>query len=142
MMLSYLMIPATTIFILFKNKVNRRSCISILFMYLASTYNSKWHKFMQLSDKANLPCHFLLQEYNQALLTMLSQRDSPLVTFDANSFPLICDSGTSSSAMAFQSDFIPNTYRKLTGVTISGIVSGLQAAGIGSVLHKFKSDQE
>ena len=109
-------------------------------MYLASTRNSKWYQFMQLSDEANLPYHFQLQEHNQVLLTMLSQRDSPLVIFNANSFPLICDSGASSSAIAFQSDFIPNTYRKLTGVTISGIASGLQAAGIGSVLYKFKSD--
>ena len=140
MILSYLMVPAITIFLLFKNKVNRRSFFSILFTHLASTHNSKWYQFMQLSDETNLPCYFRSLEHNQALLSMLSQRDSLLVTFDADNFPLIFDSGASSSATAFQSDFIPNTYRKLTRVTISGIASGLQTAGIGSVLYKFKLD--
>ena len=71
---------------------------------------------------------------------MLSQVNSPLVTFDANSFALICNSGALSTATSHLLDFIPNTYRKLSGVTISGIASGLKAAGIGSVLCKYKSN--
>ena len=49
--------------------------------------------------------------------------------FDTNSFDICADSGASSCATPDEIDFIPGTYKHLTGVTINGIVEGLKVTG-------------
>ena len=61
-------------------------------------------------------------------------------SFDTDSKLLIRDCGASLSATFCKDNFIPGTYKVLSGVTISGIASGLEAACIGSVLCKISDD--
>ena len=78
---------------------------------------------------------------NHALLTAISSNDSK-IAFDTDSVPAIFDSGASLTATPHRKDFIDGTYKELTGVTISGIASGLKASGIGSINLNFKDDDE
>ena len=73
---------------------------------------------------------------------MLSQSNSPLITFDADFFALICDSKALSTTIAHLWDFIRNKYRKLSRVIVSDIASGLKVAGTGLVHYKYKSDSD
>ena len=77
---------------------------------------------------------------NKTLLYTLSHGKSD-VCFDTDSLSLISDSGASSSATFCKEDFIPGSYKPLSGITISGIASGLEATGIGSVNYQICDDQ-
>ena len=61
-------------------------------------------------------------------------------SFNTNSKPLIRDYRVSLSVTFYKDNFILGTYKPLSCVTISGIASGLEAAGIGSVLYKISDD--
>ena len=74
------------------------------------------------------------------MLNAIKNVDFNRVTFDTDSFPIVIDSGASSSATPFKTDYIAGTYKILDGVVISGIASGLEAKGIGSVIYKIKDD--
>ena len=74
------------------------------------------------------------------MLNVIKNVDFNRVTFDTNSFPIVIDSGASSSAAPFKTDYIARTYKVLDRVVISGIASGLEAKGIGSVIYKIKDD--
>ena len=57
-------------------------------------------------------------------------------SFNTNSKPLIRDYRVSLSVTFYKDNFILGTYKPLSCVTISGIASGLEAAGIGLILCK------
>ena len=99
----------------------------------------KSHKFLSESDKLHQPKHFQSSDLNKTLLYTLNNSKADF-SFDTDSKPLIGDCEALSSATFCKDDFIPDTYRVLSGVTISGITSGLEAAGIGSVLYKILDD--
>ena len=139
MLLSYLMIPATTIFFFYKQRPSRKTWISIIFALCLASLQSKSYKFLSESDELHQPKHFRSSDLNKTLLYTLSNGKADF-SFDTDSKPLIGDCGASSSATFCKDDFIPDTYRVLSGVTISGIASGLEAAGIGSVLYKISDD--
>ena len=63
------------------------------------------------------------------------------VAFDSDLNCSIADCGASSSATSQKSDFIEGTYKPLKGVTISGIASGLEASGIGSIMLNLTDDK-
>ena len=67
---------------------------------------------------------------------------NPTITtpFDADSFQLIIDSSASSTATPCKSDFVQGMCQKLSGITISGIVSSLKVSDLGSVLCEIKDD--
>ena len=58
-----------------------------------------------------------------AFKTSLNWRNS--FTFDSDSFPIVYDSGASSTSTFNKSDFVPGTFKPLSGVVVSGIASGL-----------------
>ena len=134
------MITASTIFQLTNFKINKKkSWILLLYLAMASFLSNDMCKFLQESDEFILPSHFRSKESNYALLTAISSKDSNLA-FDTDSVSAIFDSGASSTATPNKSDFIESTYKELSGVTISGIASGLKACGIGSININFKDD--
>ena len=100
---------------------------------------SKSYKFLSESDELHQPKHFRSSDLNKTLLYTLNNGKADF-SFDTDSKPLIRDYGASSSATFCKDDFIPDTYRVLSGVTISGIASGLEAVGIGLVLCKILDD--
>ena len=52
---------------------------------------------------------------------------------DTDSFEICADYGASSCAAPNEIDFIPGTYKFLTGVTINVIAEGIKVTGCGSV---------
>ena len=62
--------------------------------------------------------------------------------FDTDSFEIYSGSGASSCATPDEIDFIPGTYKHLTGVTINGIAEGLKVSGCGSVSWIFQYDNK
>ena len=77
---------------------------------------------------------------NHILFNTIQETSSPFTTFDTDSFPLICDCRALSTVIPFETDFIEGAYRKLTGISILEIVSGLPATGIGLVIYKLKDN--
>ena len=65
-----------------------------------------------------------------------------MTSFDADSVPKIVDSGASSFATSDRSLFIDGNYKPLKGVKISGIASGLEASGVGSIKINFRDDDD
>ena len=53
--------------------------------------------------------------------------------FDLDSFPVVFDSGASSTSTSYKDDFAQGTFVPLNGVTVSGIASGLEVAGYGTL---------
>ena len=80
-------------------------------------------------------------ECNKILLQVTSFHLMINVAFDIDSFPIIVDSGTLSTATPHKLDFIPDSYKHLYGETNSSIASGLNTSGIGSVIYKIKDDK-
>ena len=72
----------------------------------------------------------------------LSKNTSPMIRFDTDSFGLALDCVASSTATPFASDHVKGTCKKLSGITMSGIASGLPVEGIGSVMCKIIDDSE
>ena len=67
--------------------------------------------------------------------------DGSAISFDADSTLAITDCSTSSSAISNQLDCIIGTCEQQKGVTTSGIVSGLQASDIVSIVLPLKDDR-
>ena len=63
------------------------------------------------------------------------------VNFETDSQPRTSDCSTFSTATFLKDDFIPGIHKALSGITISGVVSGLEASGIGSVCYKILDDK-
>ena len=61
--------------------------------------------------------------------------------FDSDSFPVVFDSGASSTSTSEKKDFIPDTFVPMSGVTVLGITSGLQVEGHGTVSWNFYSSK-
>jgi len=139
LLLSYLMIPATTIFLFYKQKSKRKSWLGLFLMILSTSLRSKSYQFLKESDEFHLSQYYRSQEVNRSLLYTLSNGVTH-ESFDSDSFQLIADCGASSTATFCYDDFIPGTYKSLQGVTISGIASGLKASGIGSVKYPIVDD--
>ena len=53
---------------------------------------------------------------------------------------MILNSRALSCTTPFEIDFVKGSYKALSGVTISGIASGLEATGVRTMLYKFKND--
>ena len=63
------------------------------------------------------------------------------IVFDTNSFNICADSGASYCATPDEIDFIPDTYKHFTGITINRIAEGLKVVGCGFVLWIFQDDK-
>ena len=61
---------------------------------------------------------------------------------DTDSFDISADSGSSSCATPDDIDFIPGSYKHLTGVSINNIDEGLNVEGCGSVSLIFEDDKK
>ena len=92
------------------------------------------------TDEFHAPFQYRSLQDNHILLNAISLQLGFSTNFDTDSFSLIVDSGASSTATPCKDNFIEHIYKPLNGVTISGIRSGLNASGIGSVLYKMKDD--
>ena len=62
--------------------------------------------------------------------------------FGTDSFDICSDYGVSSCATPNEIDFIPGTYKHLTGVTINEISEGLKDTGCASVSWIFQDDKK
>ena len=76
-------------------------------------------------------------ELSHALLSAVASNNST-IDFETDSVSAMLDSGASSTFTPNRSDFIDGTCKELHGITISGIVSGLKATGVGSMHLNFK----
>ena len=76
-------------------------------------------------------------EINQDILSNLRCYFSP----KKHSFDICANSGALYCATPDEIDFIPGTYKHLTGVKINGIDEGLKVAGLGSVCWIFQDDK-
>ena len=61
---------------------------------------------------------------------------------DSDSFDIRLDTGASSTCTISQADFIPGTYHKLHGYSISGISSGLTVLGYGTIRWVLYNDSQ
>ena len=103
--------------------------------------NHPQSKFFRETDEFIQPIYFRSFENNRLLLNATVTSSNAGTSFDTDSFPIIIDTGASSTSTPYKSDFIPDSYKPLKGITISGIASGLKALGVGSILCKIKDDQ-
>ena len=76
----------------------------------------------------------------KAFTSMTHQQSTPKTRFDSDSFAICIYSGASSTCTMTISDFIPGTYKSLSGKSISGIASSLPIEGYGSVNWTFRDD--
>ena len=65
--------------------------------------------------------------------TLQPSKCSRTLHLDSDSFDICIDTGASSTCTMSMDDFVPGTYRKLTGYSINGISSGLSVLGYGTV---------
>ena len=61
---------------------------------------------------------------------------------DSDSFDICLDTGASSTCTMSQAAFIPGTYHKLHGSSISGISSGLTVLGYGTIRWVLYNDSQ
>ena len=133
MILTSFMLSANFIYTMTQRKYRKRSLFTVLTVLFTSTFTSNLCKFLQLSDKFHQPFQQRSNLSNTFLLNALSMVTSNSYLFDTNSFLIVLDSGASSSATPFKSDFIKNSYKEIHGVTISGGV--LVNLHFNKVLH-------
>ena len=76
----------------------------------------------------------------RAYTSTTHQQSTTKTRFDSDSFDVCIDSGASSTCTMAMSDFIPGTYKSLSGKSISGITSSLPIEGYGSVNWTFRDD--
>ena len=57
--------------------------------------------------------------------------------FDLDSFPVVFNSGVSSTSTSHKDDFVPGTFVPLSGVSVSRIASGLAVSGYRIISSKF-----
>ena len=76
-------------------------------------------------------------QYNQLINFNASLNKKNCFLFDSDSFPVVFDSGASSTSTDTKDDFIPGTFVAIEGVSVSGIASGLEVKGYGSVNWNF-----
>ena len=62
--------------------------------------------------------------------------------FDTDSVKIIIDTGASSCATNDKADFVPGTFRPMSGLVVSGISSGLVAEGYGTVRWHLTTDSD
>ena len=135
------MLHSSFIFDLTKKKFPaRKSWMKLMIFSLLTTFDSNLFIFLAKSDEFHQPAYFRTPESNIKLLNAVSNTSMNHISFNTDSYPLVIDSGASSSATPFKSDYIDSTYKTLEGVIISGIASGLKTASIGSVSYKIKDD--
>ena len=70
------------------------------------------------------------------------QRNIGQKKFYTESFNICANYGASSCATINEINFIPGSYKHLTGVTINGIYEGLKVSGCGSVSWIFQNDKK
>ena len=116
-----------------------KTWFGVIFTLCLTSLESKSYQFLSESDELHQPKYFRSSDINNQLLHALNDGKSD-VSFDTDSTQLIGDSEASSSTTFSKEDFTSGTYGSLSGVTISGIVSGLEAAGVGSVRCQILDD--
>ena len=134
------MLLATIIFFLYQRVLLKKSYFTLLYLFLAYSMRNKLYRFLSESDEFIQLTVFRSHQKNVFLLKALGSNFSNTTAFDTDSFALVLDSGASSSAALYKSNFIDGTYKPLSSIIISGIASGLEVAGIGSTLYKIKDD--
>ena len=76
------------------------------------------------------------------MLLSCSKEILEIKKFDTDSFNICADFGASYFSTTDEIDFIPGTYKHLTGVTINSIAEGLKIMGCGSVSWIFQDDKK
>ena len=103
-------------------------------------FHNKTFTFLLESDEFNFPSHFRCLAPNNLLINVAHSSNGSKISFDADSTLAIIDCGISSSATSNELDFINRTCEDFHGVAMSGIESGLQDSGIGSIMLPLKDD--
>ena len=85
--------------------------------------HSDLSKFLQKIDEVWHPTFFHSPEHNYLLLTATTCLHNMNSNFDADSFPLILDIGSSSTDTPFKCHFVKGTCKQLKGVTMFGVAS-------------------
>ena len=65
--------------------------------------------------------------------TAQPSKSTQTLHLDSDSFDICVDSGASATCRMTADDFVPGTFQKLKGFSISGISSGLQVLGYGTI---------
>ena len=92
------------------------------------------NQLLEKTDEATCPVKTRYLEIDQYLLSNLRCYLAPKkyrrkTKFDTDSFKICAYSGASYFATSNEIDFMPGTYKDLTGVTINGIDEGVKVAG-------------
>ena len=109
-------------------------------MILRNAFASNTCQFLKETDEFRFYNRFRSPETNRFLLKAMHSPRASNFAFNADSKLGIIDCGDSSSATSMESYFIEGACKPLKGVTASGISSGLEASGCGSVLLPLKDD--
>ena len=135
------MLCSTLIFDISNRKITRkRSNLKLLRLFLTAVFSSDFYQFLTISDKFHQLFFQRISFANTCMLNAIKNVNFNRVIFDTDSFLIVIDSSASSFATSFKTDYIARTCKELEGVVISGIASGLEAKGIGSVLYKIKDN--
>ena len=107
---------------------------------------TKYH-LLENTNKWTHPTTKQHSEINQNLLSNLccylaQKKHRREIVFDTDSFDICPNSRTSSCATPDEIDFIPGTYKNLTGITINGISEGIKVAGCRYVHWIFKDNKK
>ena len=121
---------------------NRQPCQNLLKKYRKQLYRQKIkiskffqtnNQLLEKTDETTCPMTTQHPEINRNFLSNLRCHLDPKKhrrkRFDTNSFDICADSSASSCATPDKIDFIPGTYKNLTGVIINGISEGIKVAG-------------
>ena len=68
-------------------------------------------------------------ERNKLLIFQSSLNHKKSFTSNSDAFPVVFDSGSSSTRTTSKEEFLPGPYKPLKGVNVSGIASGLSMVG-------------
>ena len=139
MFMSYLILhydPSSYLMCNFRRKLNKKDWLCMLFSVVASILSEDSHDFLKETDDFYQPFYQRNFETKNILLNASKSMHDPKIDFGTESYPMISDSGASSTATPFESNFIEGTRKKLAGVKILGIASGLTESGAGFTLQK------
>ena len=94
-LLSYLMISDTSIFLLFKQKSQRKSWMGMLFTIFLASFHSKYSIFLSESDEFSQ--HKFFYSHVNRILINATHHEIGDINFDTCSQPLMRDCGVSSA---------------------------------------------
>lgn len=113
--------------------------------YLTSLLFPRTPSFINDTDELEIPTHARPSSINSILLERLHALSAATVhrscvTFDSDAVTICVDTGASSTATMSKSDFVPGTYKPVTGITINGIASGLAMEGYDTIRWLIDND--